>query len=139
MEFYPLKTLAAITAVTKRFYAHWDQAQYQRYLGYFGLDERKKFKELSNGMKVKYLLTLALSHHAELLILDEPTSGLDPVSRDELLHLFRQIVEGNTAPSCFPPILPRIWTSAPMTSPTCRRGRYCKARIKRRSCAPLII
>lgn len=94
MEFYPLKTLAAITAVTKRFYAHWDQAQYQRYLGYFGLDERKKFKELSNGMKVKYLLTLALSHHAELLILDEPTSGLDPVSRDELLHLFRQIVKG---------------------------------------------
>ena len=29
-------------------------------------------------MKVKYLLALALSHHAELLILDEPTSGLDP-------------------------------------------------------------
>ena len=38
-------------------------------------------------MRVKYALTLALSHHAELLILDEPTSGLDPVSRDELpLH-----------------------------------------------------
>ena len=43
-------------------------------------------------MKVKYLLALALSHHAKLLILDEPTSGLDPVSRDELLHIFRQIV-----------------------------------------------
>ena len=43
-------------------------------------------------MKVKYLLALALSHHAELLILDEPTSGLDPVSREELLHIFRQIV-----------------------------------------------
>lgn len=47
----------------------------------FSLDENKKFKELSNGMKVKYLLSLALSHHAEILILDEPTSGLDPVSR----------------------------------------------------------
>ena len=44
-------------------------------------------------MKVKYLLALALSHHAELLILDEPTSGLDPVSREELLHIFRQIVK----------------------------------------------
>ena len=44
-------------------------------------------------MKVKYLLALALSHHAELLILDEPTSGLDPVSREELLQIFRQIVQ----------------------------------------------
>ena len=57
------------------------------------MDESRKFKELSNGMKVKYLLALALSHHAELLILDEPTSGLDPVSREELLHIFRQIVQ----------------------------------------------
>ena len=42
-------------------------------------------------MKVKYGLTLALSHGAELLILDEPTSGLDPVSRDELLDLFWEL------------------------------------------------
>lgn len=94
VDFYPLKTLSAITAVTRRFYDQWDQAQYQRYVQRFGLDERKKYKELSNGMKVKYQLALALSHHAELLILDEPTSGLDPVSREELLHLFRQLVQG---------------------------------------------
>jgi hypothetical protein len=42
-------------------------------------------------MKVKYALTLALSHHAQLLILDEPTSGLDPVSREDLLELFLQL------------------------------------------------
>lgn len=92
IDFYPLKPLASITAVTRRFYEQWDEVQYQQYIQRFCLDERKKFKELSNGMKVKYLLTLALSHHAELLILDEPTSGLDPVSREELLHLFRQLV-----------------------------------------------
>ena len=44
-------------------------------------------------MRVKLNLTLALSHRAELLILDEPTSGLDPVSRDELLEIFRAIIE----------------------------------------------
>ena len=33
-------------------------------------------------------MTLALSHHARLLLLDEPTSGLDPVSREELLEIF---------------------------------------------------
>lgn len=92
-DFYPLKKLSAITSVTRKFYDDWDQQQYQKYLKLFDLDEGKKFKELSNGMKVKYLLTLALSHHAQLLILDEPTSGLDPVSREELLHIFRQIVK----------------------------------------------
>lgn len=93
VDFYPLKRLSAITAVTRNFYEHWDQEQYSRYIYHFALDEGKRFKELSNGMKVKYLLALALSHHAELLLLDEPTSGLDPVSRDELLHIFRQIVK----------------------------------------------
>ncbi len=93
IDFYPLKKLSTITAVTRKFYMNWDQDQYQKYVKLFALNESKKFKELSNGMKVKYLLALALSHHAELLILDEPTSGLDPVSRDELLHVFRQIVK----------------------------------------------
>lgn len=93
IDFYPLKRLSAITAVTRRFYADWDEERYRAYLRRFSLDESRKFKELSNGMKVKYLLALALSHRAELLILDEPTSGLDPVSREELTHIFRHIVK----------------------------------------------
>ena len=101
IDFYPLKKLSAITAVTRTFYTDWDQEQYQKYIKRFTLDERKKFKELSNGMKVKYLLALALSHHAELLILDEPTSGLDPVSREELLHIFRQIVKNENCSILF--------------------------------------
>lgn len=96
IDFYPLKKLSSITAVTKRFYTNWDNEDYRKYIKLFSLDESKKFKELSSGMKVKYLLALALSHHAQLLILDEPTSGLDPVSRDELLHIFKRIVkDGN--------------------------------------------
>ena len=101
IDYYPLKKLSTITAVTKKFYTDWNQEQYQKYVQRFGLDEGKKFKELSNGMKVKYLLALALSHHAELLILDEPTSGLDPVSRDELLHIFRQIVKNENCSILF--------------------------------------
>lgn len=93
IDFYPLKRLSAITAVTRRFYADWDEERYRAYLRRFSLDESRKFKELSNGMKVKYLLALALSHHAGLLILDEPTSGLDPVSREELTRIFRHIVK----------------------------------------------
>lgn len=96
IDFYHLKKLSSITAVTKRFYANWDDEDYRKYIKLFSLDESKKFKELSSGMRVKYLLALALSHHAQLLILDEPTSGLDPVSRDELLYIFKRIVkDGN--------------------------------------------
>jgi ABC-2 type transport system ATP-binding protein len=43
-------------------------------------------------MKIKYQIALAMCHDAKLLILDEPTSGLDPVSRDELIMLFREYI-----------------------------------------------
>ena len=91
--YYQRKKLRAIADVTKGFYADWDEALYQDLLKRFALDPEKKVNELSQGMRVKFALALALSHHATLLILDEPTSGLDPVSRDELLEIFRTIIE----------------------------------------------
>ena len=90
---YKKSTLKKIAAVTRRFYPEWDDEAYAGYLKRFDLDERKKIGELSAGMKVKFALALALSHKAKLLILDEPTSGLDPVSRDDLLDVFRGIIE----------------------------------------------
>lgn len=93
IDFYNHKKLSDITAVTKRFYNNWDDDAYENYMDVFSLNPNKKVKELSSGMKVKYMLTLALSHNARLLVLDEPTSGLDPVARDDLLTLFRQLVE----------------------------------------------
>ena len=87
-EFYPHSKLRAITDVSRAFYRNWDEKSYRENLKRFSLDENKTPAQLSAGMKVKYALTLALSHHAELLLLDEPTSGLDPVSRDDLLDEF---------------------------------------------------
>ena len=91
IDFYRHKRLDAITAVTRRFYRHWDEKACRRYMEAFELDGRKRVGELSAGMRVKYLVALALSHHAELFLFDEPTSGLDPVSRDELLTIFRAL------------------------------------------------
>ena len=97
MTYYTRKRLKAITAVTKTFYPAWDDGTYRTYMEAFGLDEEKTPAELSNGMKIKYALALALSHGAELLILDEPTSGLDPVSREELVEVFLRLKdEGKT-------------------------------------------
>ena len=74
--------------MTKTFYENWDEDAYRRYMARFALNENKRVMDLSEGMKVKFNLVLALSHKARLLLLDEPTSGLDPVSRDELLEIF---------------------------------------------------
>lgn len=93
---YRRRKIRDIAAVTKGFYDTWDEASYRKYLALFKLDENKCPDELSEGMKVKFNLLLALSHRAELLILDEPTSGLDPFSRDELLDLFRVLRDRGT-------------------------------------------
>ncbi|HEY9089974.1 MAG TPA: ABC transporter ATP-binding protein [Anaerolineaceae bacterium] len=92
-NFYAQSKIKTITGVYRSFYPRWDDRLYQTYLERFGLDPEKKIKQLSQGMSIKYALALALSHHAELLILDEPTSGLDPVSRDELLDIFADLVD----------------------------------------------
>ena len=93
IHYYSKQKIKVITSVYKRFYEEWDDAVYESYLKRFALDPSKKVDELSDGMKVKYALSLALSHNAQLLILDEPTSGLDPVSRDDLLELFQELIE----------------------------------------------
>lgn len=95
-DYYPNKELWDITAVMRLFYDRWDDQVYRDCLKQFALDERKAVSELSEGMKVKYALALALSHHARLLILDEPTSGLDPLSREELMDIFRELREKGT-------------------------------------------
>lgn len=97
VSWYPRKKIRDIVAVVKKFYETWDEAAYRRYLALFELDENKTPKELSEGMKVKFNLLIALSHGAEILILDEPTSGLDPFSRDELLGIFTQLKEQGVA------------------------------------------
>ncbi len=93
LNYYPNKTIRQLMNVTKRFYKKFDEKKFNEACLLFNLNIDKKLEELSSGMKVKYSVAIALSHHAELLILDEPTSGLDPVSRDEILDIFRQIVK----------------------------------------------
>ncbi len=92
VDYYPREKLSTIAKVTARFYDTWDQVAFRRYLERFELDPNKRVNQLSAGMRVKFSLALALSHQAKLLLLDEPTSGLDPVSRDDLIALFQQII-----------------------------------------------
>jgi len=93
MHYYARKRVKVVTDVIKRFYSNWDAAVYDDYCRKFNIDQEKKISELSQGMRAKYNLALALSHNARIFILDEPTSGLDPAARDDLLEIFQKLVE----------------------------------------------
>lgn len=79
-------------------YRSWDQKVFAKYLSDFGLPVKEKISSLSKGMRMKYSLAIALSHHADLFIMDEPTAGLDPIVRDEILDVFMELIqdEGKT-------------------------------------------
>lgn len=74
------------------FYREWNSEQFSKYLKEFELPENKSVGDFSKGMKMKFMIAVALSHNAELIILDEPTSGLDPVARDELLDILAEYI-----------------------------------------------
>ncbi|MDT3424821.1 ABC-2 type transport system ATP-binding protein [Paenibacillus forsythiae] len=94
--YYEHLTISRMKSIVRPFYKHWDDAAFRRYLDLFELSPKAKIKNLSKGMKMKFSLAVALSHHADLLIMDEPTAGLDPVFRRELLELLsEQILDEN--------------------------------------------
>mgnify|MGYP004472639373 FL=1 len=97
VDYYKKKKLRDIVRITKTFYGSWSDALYKKYAKLFDLDADKTPAQLSQGMRVKLNLAIALSHGAKLLILDEPTSGLDPVSREALLEIFRYLARAGVA------------------------------------------
>lgn len=95
--FYDELTLEAMTSIIARAYGNWDESIYSGYMERFGLSRTQQINTLSMGMKMKYSLALALSHHAELLILDDPFSGMDLKTRQFFCgELLAQKEEGKT-------------------------------------------
>lgn len=82
-----------ISKIMSRIYSKWDKDLFEQYITKFKVPRGKIVKELSNGMKMKLSIAVALSHDAKLLILDEATSGLDPIIRDEILDIFLEFIQ----------------------------------------------
>jgi ABC-2 type transport system ATP-binding protein len=96
--FFGYLTVRQTASLVSRFYPTWDDGQFRKLAGEFGLPLNKRVNRLSRGTVMKLSLALALSHEAEFLLLDEPTSGLDPVFRRELLdRLSALIKDGRTS------------------------------------------
>jgi len=83
--FYDDLTMGEMKSIIAPAYKQWSDTDYRRYMERFSLDSKQLISTLSKGMRMKFALTLALSHNADLLIMDEPTSGLDPLIRSEFL------------------------------------------------------
>jgi ABC-2 type transport system ATP-binding protein len=94
--FYEKQTLRKVKNIVSSTYQNWNENDYKRYMELFQLDEKQKIEDLSKGMKMKYALTLALSHNARLLIMDEPTSGLDPLVRSQTMNVLKEFVADGT-------------------------------------------
>ncbi len=93
MDCYPNEKVEKIGRVYGSFFRRFNEEYFLKLIDNFHIDRDKKVRELSQGMKVKLGMALALSHDAKLLILDEPTSGLDPVAREEVIEILQKFIE----------------------------------------------
>lgn len=54
-------------------------------IGFFGLQQNMRLKQMSKGMREKVQIALAMSRRAMVYLLDEPISGVDPAAREVIL------------------------------------------------------
>ena len=79
-------TVAACLRLYGDFFADFDAAKARELIGFFGLEERMRLREMSKGMREKVQIALAMARDARVYLLDEPISGVDPAARDTILQ-----------------------------------------------------
>lgn len=67
------------------FFADFDAVMAEDLIGFFGLKQGTRLKQMSKGMREKVQIALAISRQAEVYLLDEPISGVDPAARQVIL------------------------------------------------------
>ncbi len=91
--FYDSLTIKEMSSIVKTSYTHWNSETCTKLIKEFCLNPDQKISTLSKGMRMKFSLSLALSHNAEFLIMDEPTCGLDPEIRSHMLLILQRFIQ----------------------------------------------
>ena len=73
-------------------YRNWDKKLYREKLKELEVPVSTPLKLLSRGNYIKFQLTWAMAHCAELYVLDEPTAGLDPVYKKIFYRQLQELV-----------------------------------------------
>ena len=94
-NFYPNFRVGEMVEFYRNTYPLWNEYRYNALKKIFKLDDKKKIRNLSKGMKTQLSLMLNFSITPEILVLDEPTSGLDPVIKKKVLDLIIDEVSTN--------------------------------------------
>jgi ABC-2 type transport system ATP-binding protein len=89
-------TLAVNAKRYGSFYTNYDYTVLREYFSRFDLDEKRKYKALSTGEKLKFAFAFALSHNPRLLLLDEPSANFDIDFRKEFHNILREFTSVGT-------------------------------------------
>ncbi len=81
------------------FYPKFDDNRYKHLLKAFGLDEDRKIRTFSKGMKKQLSVIYAVCSGADYLLCDETFDGLDPVARQSVKSLLaNDVIEKQITP-----------------------------------------
>lgn len=69
------------------FYKSYDKGLEEKLCKYFDLNTKKKYKQLSRGMKTILSNIIGICSNSAITIFDEPTIGLDAVNRQEFYNI----------------------------------------------------
>ncbi len=88
---YPTGARAAhVLAAARAAYPAWDDEYAAHLMEAFGLDKKKRCRQLSRGMESALGLVVGLASRCELTLFDEPSLGLDAVAREQFYMELRK-------------------------------------------------
>ncbi len=94
--FLPNWTVRQVGELNEMLFSRFHKERFESLCEEMGLgrSRSKSVKKLSDGNRVKLMLTAVLSRDTDLLILDEPASPLDPLMREQLCDRMRDYLDG---------------------------------------------
>lgn len=97
--FYPNYTPYEMKEYYRCMYENFDQTRYKNLMHAFGLDENRKLRTFSKGMKKQVSVICGVCTGVDYLFCDETFDGLDPVVRQAVKGIFASdVAERNMTP-----------------------------------------